>query len=361
MSLVLAASGPKAMWYLTRGTGVVALLLLTAAVVLGILSSVRWRTERWPRFVVAGLHRNVTLLAVAFVVVHVVTTLADGYAPIGLKDAVIPFLSAYRRVWLGLGAVAFDLLLALVITSLLRARIGLRTWRAVHWLAYASWPVALVHGLGTGTDGRFGWLALIAFGCAALVAISIVLRVAQASGTGGMRAVAAGAALVVPLVVFFWYLTGPHQRGWAARAGTPPSLLRGTATSAVASTASVVSASATTFDGRLVGRVSQRGPNGDGLVAIDISGRITGRVSGSLQVTLLGTSTQSGGVALTSSRVVFAPARSSPLAGSVTQLAGSYVVASLQNSVGARTTLALSLRIDTANGRVLGTVHGSPA
>ena len=122
--------------------------------VLGVLGTTRWRSERWPRFLVAGLHRNLTLLAIAFVVVHVVTTVADGYAPIRLVDAVVPFVSAYRPIWLGLGAVAFDLLLALIVTSLLRARVGLRLWRAVHWLAYAAWPLALVHGLGTGSDSR---------------------------------------------------------------------------------------------------------------------------------------------------------------------------------------------------------------
>ena len=114
----------------------------------------------------AGLHRNLTLLALVFVAAHVVTTVADGFAPIGLLDAVVPFVSPYRPIWLGLGAVAFDLLLALVVTSLLRARIGYRSWRVVHWLAYAAWPVALVHALGTGSDARIGWFALLGFGCA---------------------------------------------------------------------------------------------------------------------------------------------------------------------------------------------------
>ena len=121
----------KELWYLTRGSGVVALVLLTAGVLLGILSSLGARTNRWPRFAVGGAHKNLTLLSVVFVVFHVVTTVADGYAPIRLTDAVVPFASPYRPVWLGLGAVAFDLLLALVITSYLRHRIGFRTWRGV--------------------------------------------------------------------------------------------------------------------------------------------------------------------------------------------------------------------------------------
>ena len=103
-------SGPSAYWYLTRGTGVVALLLLTVGLVLGVMGPTRFRTIRIPRFAVSALHRNVTLLALAFVVVHVVTTILDGYTPIGLRDAVVPFVASYRPFWLGLGAVAFDLL-----------------------------------------------------------------------------------------------------------------------------------------------------------------------------------------------------------------------------------------------------------
>ena len=117
--------GPSPLWYATRGSGVVTLVLLTAAVCLGILTTVRWRTDRLPRFVVAGLHRNLTLLAVAFLAVHVATAIADGFAPIGLRDAVVPFLSPYRPLWLGLGTLACDLLIAVVLTSLLRARLGL--------------------------------------------------------------------------------------------------------------------------------------------------------------------------------------------------------------------------------------------
>ncbi len=136
--------------------------------------------EALPRFLVQGLHRNLTLLAVVFVFAHVVTTIADGFAPIGLQDAIFPFLSPYRPIWLGLGTVAFDLLLALTITSLVRARLGLKTWRAVHWLAYASWPIALVHSFGTGSDARVGWMALLGFGCAGLVALAALARVVAA-------------------------------------------------------------------------------------------------------------------------------------------------------------------------------------
>ena len=123
------------------------------------------------------------------------TTVADGFAPIGLKDAVVPFTSPYRPFWLGLGAVAFDLLLALTATSLLRVRIGLRTWRALHWLAYAAWPIALVHSLGTGSDARVGWFELLGAACTLAVAAAVLRRLAvDGAWTAGRMTAAAAAA-----------------------------------------------------------------------------------------------------------------------------------------------------------------------
>ena len=87
-----------------------------------------------------------SLLVLAFLALHVGTTVVDTYTSIPLTAAFIPFASAYKAAWLSLGAVALDLLLALVATSLIRQRLGHRAWRRVHWLAYACWPVAVAHG-----------------------------------------------------------------------------------------------------------------------------------------------------------------------------------------------------------------------
>ena len=156
--MVLAVSSPSPLWFITRGTGAISLVLLTLTVALGIANVRRTRIGETPRFVLDSVHRSASLLAVSFVAVHILTTLLDGFAPITLLDVVVPFGSTYRPLWLGLGAVAFDLLIAIVITSLLRRRLGYRAWRTTHWLAYASWPVALVHGLGTGSDTRTHWM-----------------------------------------------------------------------------------------------------------------------------------------------------------------------------------------------------------
>jgi methionine sulfoxide reductase heme-binding subunit len=168
------------LWYASRATGLVALVLLTLVVVLGILGSLRVATRSFQRFAVAAIHRNIALVTLAFLAVHIVSGVVDTFVDINWPDAVIPFGSAYRPVWLGLGAAAFDILVALVITSLLRPRINPRLWRAVHWAAYACWPLALVHGLGTGTDSRSGWPLVLVLTCLGIVAIAVVARLISA-------------------------------------------------------------------------------------------------------------------------------------------------------------------------------------
>jgi methionine sulfoxide reductase heme-binding subunit len=174
-------TGSTALWYASRATGVVALVLLTAVVLLGIMVNRRGRLPGLPRFATTALHRSLSLLAVAFVAVHVVTAVLDPYVTIGIAAAVIPFVSPYKPLWLGLGAVSSDIIVALIVTSLARARIGRRTWRAVHWLAYACWPVALAHGFGSSTDMGNGGLLALAAGCTAAVLAATLWRIASSA------------------------------------------------------------------------------------------------------------------------------------------------------------------------------------
>jgi predicted ferric reductase len=224
--LLAASSGSSAYWYLTRSTGTVALLLLTGAVVLGVVDVQRRSSQRWPRFVIDSLHRNVSLLALAFLVLHVLTSVLDGYAPIALADAVIPFAGAYRPFWLGLGALSFDLMIAIIATSLLRARIGVAAWRAVHWLVYAAWPLALLHGLGTGSDVNHTWQLAVSLVCAAAVVAAVVSRVlARGAASPATRNAALGGAGAFSLFLVLWLPNGPLGSEWARRSGTPSSLL----------------------------------------------------------------------------------------------------------------------------------------
>ena len=153
------------LWYLARGSGAVSLIMLTVVVALGIGTRSGRSFAGMSRLAVASVHRSSALLAVVFLVVHVTALMFDPYAQLKLVDLVLPFTSTYRPLWVGLGAVALDLMIAIVITSLLRERIGHRVWKAVHWFAYAMWPVALVHGIGSGSDRSTFWMLMIDAAC----------------------------------------------------------------------------------------------------------------------------------------------------------------------------------------------------
>ncbi len=263
MSGALAAIGPSAYWYLTRGTGAVALLLLTASVVLGVLGSIRFTAPRWPRFAVDSMHRDVSLLVIAVLVIHIITSVLDKFAPIKLTDAVIPFVSSYRPLWLGLGALSFDVLVALVITSLLRRRLGYRSWRAIHWFAYASWPIAVLHGLGTGSDSKIWWMLALTAVCVAAVVVAVLVRIDRGdSDREGIRVPAMLLSIAVPVGIAIFTFLGPLQHGWARRAGTPTTLLAHSFKPVAASIPAKSSAPATAtlhapFSANLRGSVSQ--------------------------------------------------------------------------------------------------------
>jgi hypothetical protein len=355
VTALLTASGPSALWYLTRATGIVALLLLTASVVLGVATSTRWRTNRWPRFLTTGLHRNVSLLVLVFLGAHIVTAVADGFAPIGWIDAVVPFVSRYRPLWLGFGAVSFDLLLALVVTSLLRARIGLRTWRVLHWTAYAAWPVALVHELGTGSDAKVGWSVLLAAACTIAVVLSVFWRLTVGwRRRPVLRAAAAFTALAVPLGILFWAESGPLQHGWARRAGTPGFLLVSSGGRQQASG----QIPTPPFSGSMHGTIRESAA-GSGGVSVLIAARVQRGVDGVLRMTLTGRSIPGGGVAMRTSVVTFgAPGDQSAYTGKIVRLQGRRILASLTSRSGSPLQLSVTLSIDTQAGTVRGSVTG---
>ena len=151
------ASSPSPLWYATRAGGTIALVLLTATVTLGIAVGGRYSAGPLARFEISNLHRNLSVLTLAFLALHIVTAISDTYVHLSWWVTVIPFAASYRPLWLGLGTVAFDLLLAIGLTSAVRLRIGRNRWKSVHWFAYLAWPLAVFHGAGTGTDTRLSW------------------------------------------------------------------------------------------------------------------------------------------------------------------------------------------------------------
>lgn len=220
---MLLVAEPSPYWYATRGLGVSTLIVLTATVVLGILTATRWSGERTAGFVAVDLHRNLSLLAMLLLLAHIVTTVLDPFAHISVRDVLIPIGAAYRPVWLGLGVVAMWILVGVAGTSLLRDRVGPRTWRIVHWAAYGSWPLAVVHGLGTGGDSRAPWMVAVVFSCVAAVVVAIVERLRDGRlATIPIRIAAAAATVGFLVIAGNWAVSGPFQPGWSAKAGTPP-------------------------------------------------------------------------------------------------------------------------------------------
>jgi sulfoxide reductase heme-binding subunit YedZ len=164
------------LWYATRASGVVTLALLTLSMVLGLLTTGRYRMRNWPGFAQQELHRRISMLALVLLCVHVATSVLDTYVHINWIAVIIPFTSNYSRFWVGLGAIALDLMLAVLVSSLLRSHLKPSTWRGIHWMAYASWPVALVHALGVGTDSREPWMIALGALCALSVALAMLAK-----------------------------------------------------------------------------------------------------------------------------------------------------------------------------------------
>jgi predicted ferric reductase len=188
----------KDLWYLMRASGLVALLLLTLTTIGGVINARRFATPRWPRAVTALLHRNVALLAVVFLGVHVLTAAVDSKVPVGWWATAIPLTSQWNRLWVGLGTLSVDLMIAVVVTSLLRARMTHRTWRAVHWLAYASWPLALAHGFESGTDSGTWWARCAYLASMLAVMAAVGWRLSKPRGAA-LPTVRRGHASAVPL------------------------------------------------------------------------------------------------------------------------------------------------------------------
>ena len=164
------------LWYTTRASGIVSLLLLTAVMVGGIMTATRVGGGSIPRFAVAEVHRRISLITMIFIIIHITTTLVDSYVNVGVLSALVPFTSQYKPLKVALGTVAFDLLLAITITSLIKHRISHALWRTIHWASYLAFPIAVIHEILIGTDFRFAWMILVTAGCVGAVAVALAWR-----------------------------------------------------------------------------------------------------------------------------------------------------------------------------------------
>ncbi len=188
-----------ALWYTTRASGIMTLILLTATMVLGLVTVTRAKGRNWPGFVQQELHRRISIMAMVFLAIHVLTSVLDTYVHIGWVAIVVPFTSPYARFWVGVGAVALDLMAAVFISSLLRTRLSFGTWRGIHWLAYACWPIALAHTFGLGTDAGEHWTIAIGAGCVLAVGVGLIWRLRVKSALGvAPSTIASSAPRVAP-------------------------------------------------------------------------------------------------------------------------------------------------------------------
>ena len=368
--LTTATVGGKAFWYLTRASGLVSLVLLTATILLGVVASVGWTTERWPRFLSQDVHRNVSLLCLVFLGIHVSTTVLDGYVPIGVADVFVPFLSPYRPLYVGLGALGLDLLLAVLITSGLRHRIGYASWRFVHWLAYLCWPIALLHGLGSGTDTQLPVVLFVEAVCTAAVLAALAWRLTTGRTLPiGGRAAAGIGALVLTLAIAGFAALGPLRPGWSHRSGTSSALLAqlaakngsgGTGGTAVAPGTGAATGNGTVgsggvpsvpFTSTLTGSQSSTAPDAQGNVKVTLSMHLSDSATTPLTVVLNGAQSGSG-VALSSGTITLGQST-----GPVTGLNGGTVVGTV--STPNPVTLTLSLQLDQGSGGLSGTVSAT--
>ena len=350
-------------WDTARAGGLLAYVLLTLAVAAELVLRNRWQTPRWPRMVTNELHGYLSLLALVFIAVHVVAVAVDPFTRFGLAELLVPLASHYRPLWMGLGAVALYLLLAVWVSSKLRARISHRAWRGVHLLAYGVYGAATVHGLGTGSDTRTVWAPLL-YGSSLLVVGILAgrrLLVAPARSDRPRPVLAAVGGLAL-LAVTAWAVVGPFAPHWGARAGG----VAGNRTASVLRSSSGVGAAPAVVPGTVTlpfragfrGSVDVQPVDGAGRVTIRIDGALHGGTHDHLEIYLRGVPLADGGVALEQSRVRMG-AETALYQGEIVALHGSELVALLHTDRH-RQRLQLGIALDLTGGRlVTGSVRGT--
>jgi DMSO/TMAO reductase YedYZ heme-binding membrane subunit len=347
-------------WDTARAGGFLAYILLTFAVAAGLVLRNRWQSARWPRLVTNELHGYLSLLALVFIAVHVLAVLVDPFTRFGLAEVLVPFASHYRPVWMSLGIVALYLLLAVWLSSQLRARIGHRTWRSIHVLAYGVYGTATVHGLGTGSDTRTVWAPILYASSVVLVCALAGRRLLVPPARGDRArpglAVAGGLAVVAMVA---WTGVGPLAAHWGARAGgvvdhraAAAALPSGTRTAPTPRSGDV----ALPFRAKFNGHVAVQPVDQSGRVTVRIDGALRGGTRDHLEIYLRGIPLENGGVEMEQSRVRMG-AETALYQGQIVALRGTQLVAALHSDKRQlRLGITLNLSGDgLANGSVRGT------
>lgn len=164
-------------WYVARSSGIVAWAVLTLAVCWGLAVSTKVMGKLAQPKWLLDLHRFLGGLAVVFTLVHLAALMLDSYVHFGIVDLLVPFAADWQPGAVAWGVVAFHLLIAVEVTSLLMRRMNRKLWRGIHATSFVLWVFATVHLLTAGTDVANGALRWIAIGSIQLVAFLTMVRV----------------------------------------------------------------------------------------------------------------------------------------------------------------------------------------
>jgi hypothetical protein len=350
-------------WDVVRASGFTAYLLLSASVVMGLLLSLRWQSRHWPRLVTNEVHQYLTLLAVAYSVVHGIATWLDPFMRFHLAELLVPMASHYRPLWVTMGILSLYLAVAVLVTTWLRPYLGYRLWRSFHVSTFVVYILATLHGLGTGTDTRT-WYGLLVYGGSVWTVLGLVTkRLLQPAGrTAKPRPALAGLSAASALGLALWTYQGPLRPGWNAIANNghgsgarialaaQPRVLPGTGIPTSPFTAS--------WKGRLT---AQQGATG--LVDVQMVGTVTGGAEGTLVVDLQGIPVGLGGaLEMVASRVrLYGRQGTLQYQGTVTAASGSQLQARLAPVNGSSRGLSLRIRMSIQGTRVSGIVSAVPA
>lgn len=348
-------------WQTARAAGLLSYTLLTATVAIGLVLGSRWQTKRWPRRVNNELHGYLSLVALVFIAIHVFAVAVDPFTHFGLTAVLVPFVSHYRPIWMGLGIVAVYLLLAVWVSTQLRKRIGHRLWRRIHLLAFVVYGAGTLHGLGAGSDTRTVWALAIYAGSVTIVGTLLTARLLVPTGQHARSrppaAVLTGVALVALVA---WTVTGPLNAHWGRHsrltAGRTAASTAHVGTNAVPKLALASAVVAPPFTARFTGRLTVLPADRAGRVTVRIDGALSGGTQDHLEILLHGVPLEEGGVMMEQSRVRMGT-RTALYQGRITALHDTQLVA-LIRSRGQRVQLGIDLQV-TSDGRVVGTVRGT--
>ncbi len=154
-TLLATAAGPHLWWLASRAAGIVALILSSLSVSIGLLMGGRSRKVRGTDLRVA--HEALSLATLAAIAVHGLTLIGDGFLKLSLADVSLPFATSYKTLWTTSGIVSFWALALLGLSYYFRARIGVQRWRVLHRFTALAWILGIAHSLGEGTDAGQDW------------------------------------------------------------------------------------------------------------------------------------------------------------------------------------------------------------